>query len=75
MIQDLEQLAASLVGKDWLWFTQDRVKRAMLTEALRRTAGNYTRAAELLGVKRQAVQQMVTRFELAEWASRVRQQG
>jgi transcriptional regulator with GAF, ATPase, and Fis domain len=68
----LEELAASLVGKLHLFSAQEGIKRAMLREALRHARGNYTHAAALLGVKRQAVQQMVARFDLCEWAGRLR---
>jgi hypothetical protein len=64
----LERWACSLVGTGGVCDARDRLTRGMLKEALRRTAGNYTRTAYLLGVKRQAIQQMVTRFQLAEWA-------
>lgn len=65
----LEALATTLVGRVDLDRTRSRVCRAMLREALRRTGGNYTHAAVLLGVKRQAVQQMVRRLELEVWAT------
>jgi transcriptional regulator of acetoin/glycerol metabolism len=47
----------------------------MLREALVRTRGNYTHAAALLGVRRQAVQQMVQRFELSSWIMAARDLG
>lgn len=65
-------LAAALVGTRSLLDAQDSVKRAMVAEALMRTRGNFTRAAELLGVKRQAIQQMVDRYELRGWAHTAR---
>ena len=34
----------------------------MLTEALRRSGGNIARAARLLGISRQGVQQMIQRY-------------
>lgn len=51
---------------------QLRFKRAMLMAALSRVDGNLTKAAHLLGVKRQAVQQLIERFELRQWAAMVR---
>jgi DNA-binding protein Fis len=68
----LEELAASLVGRLHQFSAQEEIKRAMLREALRHARGNYTHAAALLGVKRQAIQQMVARFDLCEWAGRLR---
>jgi Bacterial regulatory protein, Fis family len=68
----LEVLAADLVGRLPLDSTRERVCRAMVREALAQTAGNYSRAAELLGVKRQAVQQMVARHDLRSWVEAVK---
>ena len=68
----VENIAGSLIGAGRIWELQDRLGRGMLLEALRRTGANYTRAAELLGVKRQAVQQMVLRYDLEEWAASLR---
>jgi DNA-binding NtrC family response regulator len=65
---ELEALAANLVGLNPVDRAQNRLKRAMLVEALCRTRGNYARAADLLGVRRQAIQQMVARYELRDWA-------
>jgi transcriptional regulator with GAF, ATPase, and Fis domain len=70
----LERLARQLVGAGRVWEAQDRLTRGMLMEALHRTAGNYAQAALLLGVKRQAVQQMVSRFDLEAWTARLRTQ-
>lgn len=71
-MEELELVAARLVGSNPIDQAQNRLKRAMLSEALGRTAGNFARAANLLGIKRQAVQQMVTRYELGEWATGLR---
>jgi transcriptional regulator with GAF, ATPase, and Fis domain len=68
----LEHMAGNLIGAGRIWELQDRLGRGMLLEALRRTGANYTRAAQLLGVKRQAVQQMVLRYDLEEWAAALR---
>jgi transcriptional regulator with GAF, ATPase, and Fis domain len=65
-------MAAALVGIRSLLDAQDSVKRAMVAEALTRTQGNFTHAAVLLGVKRQAVQQMVSRYDLQHWAESTR---
>ncbi|HWO13032.1 MAG TPA: helix-turn-helix domain-containing protein [Polyangiaceae bacterium] len=70
---ELERLAKALVGAEQVRDLQDRLTRSMLTEGLRRTAGNYTQTARLLGVRRQAIQQMVSRFALGEWAASLRQ--
>ena len=69
----LERLAGALVGAGQVRDAQDHLTRGMLKEGLRRTAGNYTHTARLLGVRRQAVQQMVTRFGLEKWAASLRQ--
>ncbi len=69
---DIETVAASLVGLLKIDLVQDRMKRAMLKEALQRNGGNFTKAAIVLGVTRQAVQHMVTRFEIRDWAGRLR---
>jgi DNA-binding protein Fis len=69
---DLETFAAKLVGLSGVEIAQARVKRAMLREALVRTNGNFTKTAYLLGVRRQAVQQMVVRFDLRHFANAIR---
>lgn len=69
----LEQVAATRVGHDQLANVLDAVKHSMLKTALWRTGGNYTRTACMLGVTRQAVQQMVARYELCSWVESVRQ--
>ena len=48
-----------LVGVVSLHDARDDLRRAMVVEALARAGGNKTRAAEILGVTRQAVQQMI----------------
>lgn len=68
----LEQLAAQLVGSSGMDLAQNRVKRAMVCEALARTGGNFTKAADLLGVRRQAIQHMVSRYDLRDWAANIR---
>jgi Nif-specific regulatory protein len=44
-------------------------RRVLLVDALRQTGGNQSQAAKILGVSRQAVHQMIRRFEVedAEW--------
>lgn len=69
---DLECLAAQLVGLSGVDLAQNRVKRAMVCEALTRTRGNFTKAADLLGVRRQAIQHMVSRYDLRGWAASIR---
>jgi transcriptional regulator with GAF, ATPase, and Fis domain len=63
LLEDLQRIAAELVGV-CVHDAQDTFRRAMLTEALRRVDGNLTQAASLLGVKRQAVQYMMAKYEL-----------
>jgi len=70
----LEPAACGQVGVRPIHAVQDRVKRAMLLEALSRTHGNYVHTAALLGLTRPAVQQMVRRYELAAIAGALRQE-
>jgi DNA-binding NtrC family response regulator len=51
--------AAARVGKETLQDVQAGVRKAMVEQALAMTDGNRTEAARLLGVSRQAVQQMI----------------
>lgn len=50
----------------------DVVREAMVREALKRAGGNITHASDLLGISRQAVQQLIRRFELVEWHQSLR---
>ena len=68
----LDLIAAQLVGSSGVDLAQNRVKRAMVCEALARTGGNFTKAAHLLGVRRQAIQHMVSRYDLRAWAANIR---
>jgi hypothetical protein len=68
----LDRLAADLVGSIPIWEVQEHLTRVMLAVALRNTAANYAQCAQLLGVKRQAIQQMVTRYDLAAWVQQLR---
>lgn len=52
------------VGQVYIHTVQDNVRRAMVEQALARSGGNFVHAARLLGVSRQAVQQMVDRLGL-----------
>lgn len=74
-LAELTRLTPSLVGRGTLAQAQERLARGMLQEALRLTAANYTRTAQQLGVQRQAIQQMVTRFGLETWVARLRREG
>lgn len=60
----LEEMAQAEVGHSPILTVQDRVKKAMLLQALEIWDGNYVRTARSLGVTRQAVQQMVKRYEI-----------
>jgi DNA-binding protein Fis len=72
VLVQLDQVAALLVGSSSVDLAQNRVKRAMVCEALARTQGNFTKAADLLGVRRQAIQHMVSRYDLRSWAADIR---
>lgn len=61
---DLARSAQVHVGRTPVHAVQDQLRSQMLHEALRRTGWNYVNTAKLLGVTRQAVQQMVVRFGL-----------
>jgi len=60
----IDALATAQVGHVPILTVQDQVKKAMLQQALARSDGNYVKTARALGVTRQAVQQMVRRYEL-----------
>jgi DNA-binding NtrC family response regulator len=66
----LGTLAAAQVGHESLQRVQASVKRAMVERALALAADNRTNAARLLGVSRQAVQQMIRDLELRQAAPR-----
>lgn len=68
----LYTFGAALVGDVSVDAAQNTLKRAMLAEAITRSSGNLTKAADLLGVKRQAVQQMLNRYEMRTWANAMR---
>jgi DNA-binding NtrC family response regulator len=58
--------AAACVGKETLQDVQAGVRKSMVEQALAMTAGNRTEAARLLGVSRQAVQQIIRDIGLKE---------
>jgi len=60
----LEEVAQAEVGHTPILTVQDRVKKAMLQQALEIWDGNYVKTAKSLGVTRQAIQQMVKRYEI-----------
>lgn len=61
---DLTPHVLPLLGKQGLRELNTQVRRDLLEQALSRSAGNKTKAAELLGVTRQAVQQMLREFDI-----------
>jgi len=63
----LEELTKSRVGELELIETLDLVRGAMVRESLLQSRGNISTAADILGVTRQAVQQLVHRLQLREW--------
>lgn len=68
----LEEVAVKLMGRSSLDAVLSAMRLAMLRAALSQTAGNLTKTADLLGVRRQAVQFMVIRYELRQWAASLR---
>jgi len=66
----LEPHVKAQVGQVYIHTVQDQVRRAMVEQALARSDGNFVHAARLLGVTRQAVQQMVDRLGLAHLRGR-----
>jgi transcriptional regulator with GAF, ATPase, and Fis domain len=60
----IEALAPTLVGTMPIFVAQNTLKQAMLSAALQQADGNLSRAARLLGVTRQAIQQMLQRYEM-----------
>lgn len=61
------------VGRVDIAAVVDVLREAMLREALERAGGNITHASDLLGITRQAVQQLIRRFELADWHRNLRE--
>ena len=62
----IETVGPALVGNITMDVAQHVLKQAMLSAALERTAGNLSHAARLLGVTRQAIQQMLRRHEMRD---------
>lgn len=60
------------VGRVDITKLADVLREAMVREALKRAGGNITHASDLLGISRQAVQQLIRRFELVEWHQSLR---
>jgi len=58
-----------LAGESAIEGSFGAARRALVVDALRQTGGNQSQAAKILGVSRQAVNQMVRRFNIqeAEW--------
>ena len=71
----LSELARRAVGKHNLVDLVTSLKRSMLIEALTRSSGNIAVASELLGISRQAVQQMIQRADLQAWVRSLRRAG
>lgn len=80
LIVEVEQLLArppdfmphliAAVGRVNFREVLDRVRRSMAEQALAMAAGNKTGAARLLGITRQAVQQLIRDLELGDGTSR-----
>jgi DNA-binding NtrC family response regulator len=68
----LFDFAKSAVGRRTLPSVFEEIRRCMLVEALRRARGNITHTACLLGLTRQAVQQMLSTYGLKERAAQLR---
>ena len=68
----VEAVAPGIVGAVPMDVAQNLLKQAMLIEALQRTSGNLSQAGRLLGVTRQAIQQMLSRYNLRVSAQRVK---
>jgi CheY-like chemotaxis protein len=60
----IDAVASAQVRHVPILTVQDQVKQVMLEQALARSGGNFVQTARLLGVTRQAVQQMVRRYEI-----------
>jgi transcriptional regulator with GAF, ATPase, and Fis domain len=69
----LRRVIAQAVGRQPMQDFQSHVRRTMLEQALTRANGNLSRAAKMLGITRQGVQQMVSRYKLDGWLKELRQ--
>jgi DNA-binding response OmpR family regulator len=63
---DLSPLLVASVGKRKFQDVQEQVRRTMTEQALALARGNRTEAAKLLGVTRQAVQQLIRNLDIPE---------
>ncbi len=63
---DLSPLLVASVGKRRFQDVQEQVRRTMTEQALALANGNRTEAARLLGVTRQAVQQLIRNLEIPD---------
>ena len=63
---DLSPLLVASVGRRRFQDVQEQVRRTMTEQALALARGNRTEAAKLLGVTRQAVQQLIRNLEIPE---------
>jgi DNA-binding NtrC family response regulator len=61
---DLSPLLVASVGRRGFQDVQEQVRRTMAEQALAVARGNRTEAARLLGVTRQAVQQLIRNFDI-----------
>jgi DNA-binding NtrC family response regulator len=61
---DLSQLLVASVGRQRFRDVQEQVRRTMAEQALALARGNRTEAARLLGVSRQAVQQLIRDLDI-----------
>ncbi len=69
----LRRVISQAVGRQPMQDFQSQVRRTMLEQALIRANGNLSRAAKMLGITRQGVQQMVSRYKLDGWLRELRQ--
>jgi transcriptional regulator with GAF, ATPase, and Fis domain len=69
----LRRVISQAVGRQPMQDFQSKVRRTMLEQALVRANGNLSRAAKMLGITRQGVQQMVSRYKLDGWLRELRQ--
>lgn len=72
-MEQLRRVIAQAVGRQPMQDFQSQVRRTMLEQALTRAHGNLSRAAKMLGITRQGVQQMVARYKLDGWLRELRQ--
>ncbi len=73
LMRPLSDLVRMQVGRRTLSDISDEIRRCMLVEAVRLNRGNITKTASMLGLTRQAVQQMLSNLGLKGWASKLRE--